>query len=174
MQSISIVHEILSREPSDQVPFDEIVSALIRMAEDSVVSSAKVAFSVTGQLGEVPADVATPLAVVLAELLQNAVEHAFIEFDDDDTDRPDHPGAGSSRQGSSQLVISPSTWWLTVRVLSVEVVDDGSGLPEGFDFDCTTSLGLCIVRAWSEPSSTGPSSCATGTRTTPGRPAPRC
>src|SRR6202023_1542490 len=98
VRSIAIVHEILSREPSDQVPFDEIVSALIRMAEDSVVSSAKVAFSVTGKLGGAPADVATPLAVVLAELLQNAVEHAFIEFDDDDTDRPDHPGAGSSRQ----------------------------------------------------------------------------
>ncbi len=146
VQSISIVHEILSREPSDQVPFDEIVSALIRMAEDSVVSSAKVAFSVTGQLGEVPADVATPLAVVLAELLQNAVEHAFIEFDDDDTDRPDHPGAGSSRRGPKSVGHIAVDLVADGSRLSVEVVDDGSGLPEGFDFDCTTSLGLCIVR----------------------------
>jgi len=37
----------------------------------------------------VPADVATPLAVVLAELLQNAVEHAFVETEADDADRPD-------------------------------------------------------------------------------------
>jgi two-component sensor histidine kinase/PAS domain-containing protein len=146
VQSISIVHEILSREPSDQVPFDEIVSALIRMAEDSVVSTAKVAFSVTGQLGEVPADVATPLAVVLAELLQNAVEHAFIEFDDDDTDRPDHPGAGSSRLGSKSVGHIAVDLVADGSRLSVEVTDDGSGLPEGFDFDLTTSLGLCIVR----------------------------
>ncbi|HEY1988696.1 MAG TPA: histidine kinase N-terminal domain-containing protein [Acidimicrobiales bacterium] len=146
VQSISIVHEILSREPSDQVPFDEIVSALIRMAEDSVVSTAKVAFSVTGQLGEVPADVATPLAVVLAELLQNAVEHAFIEFDDDDTDRPDHPGAGSSRPGSKSVGHIAVDLVANGSRLSVEVTDDGSGLPEGFDFDLTTSLGLCIVR----------------------------
>ena len=146
VRSISIVHEILSREPSDQVPFDEIVSALIRMAEDSVLSSAKVTFSVTGELGEVPADVATPLAVVLAELLQNAVEHAFIEFDEDDADRPDHPGMGPSR------VMPTSVGHIAVHLaadgarLSVEVSDDGSGLPEGFDFDVTTSLGLSIVR----------------------------
>ena len=37
VRSIAIVHEILSREPGDQVPFDEIVTSLIRMAEDSVV-----------------------------------------------------------------------------------------------------------------------------------------
>ncbi|HEV3264987.1 MAG TPA: histidine kinase N-terminal domain-containing protein [Acidimicrobiales bacterium] len=146
VQSISIVHEILSREPSDQVPFDEIVSALVRMAEDSVVSSAKVAFSVTGQLGEVPADVATPLAVVLAELLQNAVEHAFIEFDDGDTDRPDHPGAGTPRDGLKSVGHIAIDLVADGSRLSVEVADDGSGLPEGFDFDCTTSLGLCIVR----------------------------
>ena len=77
VRSIAIVHEILSRDPGDQVPFDEIVTSLIRMAEDSVVLSRPLTFEVIGELGEVPADVATPLAVVLAELLQNAVEHAF-------------------------------------------------------------------------------------------------
>ena len=80
VRSIAIVHEILSREPSDQVPFDEIVTSLIRMAKDSVVSR-HLTFEVTGGLGEVPADVATPLAVVLAELVQNAIEHAFLDFE---------------------------------------------------------------------------------------------
>ena len=79
VRSIAIVHEILSREPSDQVPFDEIVTSLLRMAKDSVVSR-HLTFEVNGGLGEVPADVATPLAVVLAELVQNAIEHAFLDF----------------------------------------------------------------------------------------------
>ena len=39
---------------------------------------------------------------------------------------------------------------LTLRsdehALSVEVRDDGLGLPEGFDIEQTTSLGLSIVR----------------------------
>ena len=45
VRSIAIVHEILSREPSDQVPFDEIVTSLIRMAEDSVVSAQPIVIS---------------------------------------------------------------------------------------------------------------------------------
>ena len=77
VRSIAVVHEILSREPGDEVPFDEIVASLVRMAEDSAVSGHSVDIHVTGDIGEVGADVATPLAVVLAELLQNAVEHAF-------------------------------------------------------------------------------------------------
>ena len=69
VRSIALVHEILSRDPSDQVPFAEIVSSLVQMAEDSVVSSQPIVIAVHGDLGEVAADVATPLAVTVAELL---------------------------------------------------------------------------------------------------------
>ena len=144
VRSIAIVHEILSRDPSDQVPFDEIVTSLIKMAEDSVVSSVTLTFTVVGELGEVPADVATPLAVVLAELLQNAVEHAFVESDADEAGRPDQVGAmidAVPRVG--EIVVTLAT---DDERLTVEVADDGSGLPEGFDFDTTQSLGLSIVR----------------------------
>ena len=144
VRSIAIVHEILSRDPSDQVPFDEIVTSLIRMAEDSVVSSVDLTFSVVGELGEVPADVATPLAVVLAELLQNAVEHAFVETEADDADRPDRmdTSVGAiARVGEVSVHLASDDQRLTV-----EVSDDGSGLPEDFDFDTTGSLGLSIVR----------------------------
>jgi two-component sensor histidine kinase len=87
VRSIAVVHEILSREPGDEVPFDEIVGSLVRMAEDSAVSGHRVDIQVTGDIGEVGADVATPLAVVLAELLQNAVEHAFPSDGVDGDDR---------------------------------------------------------------------------------------
>ncbi|MHB1709818.1 MAG: sensor histidine kinase [Acidimicrobiales bacterium] len=146
VQSIAIVHEILSRDPSDQVPFDEIVAALIRMAEDSVVSSAKVTFGLSGELGEVPADVATPLAVAVAELLQNAVEHAFVEFDDSDATRPDRSGAAAARRPPRPVGHIDVHLVADEHHLIVEVTDDGSGLPEGFDVDVTTSLGLSIVR----------------------------
>jgi two-component sensor histidine kinase len=92
----------------------------------------------------VPADVATPLAVVLAELLQNAVEHAFVESDADEAGRPDQVGAmvdAVPRVG--EIVVTLAT---DDDRLTVEVADDGSGLPEGFDFDTTQSLGLSIVR----------------------------
>jgi two-component sensor histidine kinase len=139
VRSIAIVHEILSREPSDQVPFDEIVTSLIRMAKDSVVSR-HLTFEVNGGLGEVPADVATPLAVVLAELVQNAIEHAFLDFEaEEDGEAVDEANRDST--GTIQVDLSAEN-----GLLRVEVLDDGSGLPDGFDIDETQSLGLSIVR----------------------------
>ncbi len=149
VRSIAIVHEILSREPSDQVPFDEIVTSLIRMAEDSVVQGQGLTFEVTGELGEVPADVATPLAVVLAELLQNAVEHAFTTAGGEDepglSDRPPphEDGSGEPVQPPGRIRVHLVN---DLSALTLEVIDNGSGLPEGFDIDATQSLGLSIVR----------------------------
>jgi two-component system, sensor histidine kinase PdtaS len=139
VRSIAIVHEILSREPGDQVPFEEIVTSLVRMAEDSVVLSRPLTFEVTGGLGEVPADVATPLAVVLAELLQNAVEHAFLEVEGEEADGS--PSRSVQPVGHVQVNLVND-----LNSLTLEVVDDGSGLPEGFDIDASESLGLSIVR----------------------------
>jgi two-component system, sensor histidine kinase PdtaS len=141
VRSIAIVHEILSREPGDQVPFEEIVTSLIRMAEDSVVLSRRLSFEVSGELGEVPADVATPLAVVLAELLQNAVEHAYIESDGSDT-----PGEEADRGPGDVVGQIRVDLANDVRGLVLEVTDDGSGVPPGFDIDASESLGLSIVR----------------------------
>jgi two-component sensor histidine kinase len=78
----------------------------------------------TGSFGAVRAEVATPLAVVLSELVQNAVEHGL--------DRG--PGLLEVRALRAD------------GVLRVEVVDDGAGLPAGFDLTTSDRLGLQIVR----------------------------
>jgi two-component sensor histidine kinase len=137
VRSISLVHEILSRDPSDQVPFAQIVVSLVQMAEDSVVSSQPIVITTTGDLGDVAADVATPLAVTLAELLQNAVEHAF---DVEPAGSHEHP-AHKTGVGHVDVTLSNQGGELVVAVR-----DDGRGLPEGFDIEKTTSLGLSIVR----------------------------
>jgi two-component sensor histidine kinase len=129
IRSIALVHEILSKEPGDEVPFSEIISSLVQMAEDSVVTSQHIEISVVGDLGEMTADVATPLAVALAEVLQNAVEHAF---GGDVTD-----GA----IGHVHLALAHDPW-----TLLAEVRDNGVGLPADFDLETTPSLGLSIVR----------------------------
>jgi two-component sensor histidine kinase len=148
IRSIALVHEILSREPSEQVPFDEIVQSLVAMAKDSVVSWRPVTFSTEGDLGELGADVATPLAVVLAEILQNAVEHAFGDGATDHPHGSDSQGDGSTDAGRP---LGPEGH-VTVGLdrdedhLTVEVTDDGIGIPEQFDIDRNQSLGLSIVR----------------------------
>jgi two-component sensor histidine kinase len=127
VRSIAVVHEVLSREPGDEVPFGEIVEAVVRLAEDSYVSGENVAIKVVGDLGEVPVDVATPMAVVLTELLQNAVEHAFVTVS----------------AGTNEIELDLAN---RGDLLSVVIRDNGQGLPEGFDIRDTTSLGLSIVR----------------------------
>jgi two-component sensor histidine kinase len=134
IQSMAAVHEILSRDTRDQVPFDQIVPLLVRMAEDAVVASRPVRVEVSGHAGELVAEVATPLAVVLTELLQNAAQHAFAEL-------PEQPQAGGEEPGLVQLDLTRAQGRLTVRVQ-----DNGQGLPEGFCLGHPASLGLSIVQ----------------------------
>jgi len=134
IRSIAVVHEILSREAGDQVPFDEIVHALVRMAKESNVGPHGVTVSVEGELGDIAAEMATPLSVVVAELLQNAMEHAFVA---------PPPGSGDEEASFHRVDV---VFRHDPGGLEVEVRDNGVGLPEGFDIDETRSLGLSIVR----------------------------
>ena len=80
IRTIALVHESLSREPGDDVTFIEIVRPLLRLAEESLQSPDRpVHFTLSGDGGRIPARVATPLSVVLTELMQNAVDHGFPE-----------------------------------------------------------------------------------------------
>jgi two-component sensor histidine kinase/PAS domain-containing protein len=150
VRSIALVHEILSRDPSDQVPFSEIVGSLVQMAEDSVVSAQPIMISVRGDLGDVAADVATPLAVAVAELLQNAVEHAF-------DSQSAWSAAGSQNGAAGEEGADGAAGYAPIghvdltlsnedSQLRIEVRDDGFGLPEGFDIERQSTLGLSIVR----------------------------
>jgi two-component system, sensor histidine kinase PdtaS len=139
VRSIAVVHEILSRDPGEEVPFSEIVLSLVRMAEDSVVGSGTIEIRVDGDLGDVSAAVATPLAVVIAELLQNAVEHGYPGSDSDGIEVDPDSTPAIAGHVDLELTHEDST-------LVVGVRDDGVGLPSGFDIDATTSLGLSIVR----------------------------
>jgi two-component sensor histidine kinase len=131
IRSIALVHETLSREAGDDVAFVEIVRPLVRMVEEGMSSpDHPVTFTVEGDAGVLPATVATPLAVVLNELLQNAIDHAF----PDDLDLQTHPGA---------VVVTLENDGERLRAT---VVDDGVGVPQGFLLEDATGLGLSIVR----------------------------
>jgi len=134
--SIAIVHETLSQTLDEQVDFDEIADRVLSMVVD---------FSAAGSLGRtsggVPAEpvrprrvgsfgvlgatVATPLAMVLTELLQNAFEHGL--------------------DGGAGTLLEVNALRRGDR-LCITVVDDGRGLPLGFDPRSAGNLGLQIVR----------------------------
>jgi two-component sensor histidine kinase len=129
VRSIAVVHEILSRDTTDEVDFNEILPALRRMAEDLSATSVPVKVEWWGEPGEMGAHVATPLAVALNELLQNAVEHAFTD--------------GSPPPEGAQVRVS---FLRRGEVLAVQVRDNGRGWPPGFSVAETGTLGLQIVR----------------------------
>ncbi|HVE99202.1 MAG TPA: histidine kinase N-terminal domain-containing protein [Mycobacteriales bacterium] len=124
VSSIALVHETLSQSLGPQVAFDGIADKIVAMIGDVPTGDAAVAVRRDGSAGALPGPVATPLALVLVELLQNAVEHAF-------GDR------------GSELIVRMHRGDDTLRV---EVVDDGGGLPDGFTLESSTRLGLQIVR----------------------------
>ena len=95
IRSIALVHETLAYEAGNTVPFGEIIRPLVRVVEDGLTSPDRhIRFTVEGDPGDLPAEVATPLAVVLTELLQNAVEHGF-----PDNGSAAHPGGYGDRAG---------------------------------------------------------------------------
>ncbi|MBO0842219.1 MAG: histidine kinase N-terminal domain-containing protein [Nocardioides sp.] len=126
--SIALVHELLSQQAVDEtVEFDEIADRLAAMLGEVGSVGAMIRVRRDGSFGPLPSEVATPLAMVITELLQNAVEHGY----------PD----GTTEPGTIVMTVRRPAGRLTVTV-----DDDGQGLPEGFDLATSTNLGLSIVK----------------------------
>jgi len=130
VSSIALVHDALSMSVDEEVNLDEVVDRILPImndvaAPDNLVDS-QIRISRVGDLGVLDADRATALVMVITELVQNAIEHAFDV---------------STEQGSVTIRAERSARWL-----DVVVHDDGRGLPEGFSLEKSDRLGLQIVR----------------------------
>lgn len=126
IRTIAFVHETLSQSSSDLVDFAEVLHGLVGMLQDALGLASQGVKTDVGEdgVGELPAIVATPLALVLTELVQNAAEHAF-----------------KGREGGHVRVEMARD----EEILSASVADDGVGLPESFSWE-QAGLGLQIVR----------------------------
>ncbi len=126
ISSIALVHETLSQDSGQRVSFDKVAQRLVEMLATGLTDpSTPVHMSLVGTAGELPAEVATPLALVLSELVQNGVEHAFPSG---------HPG------GTIEVRLTRHA-----ASLELEVGDDGVGVPEGWDAGRDANLGLQIA-----------------------------
>jgi hypothetical protein len=124
ISSIALVHETLSQDSRQRVSFDKVAQRLVDMLGTGLTDPAHpVRMQLVGEAGELPAEVATPLALVLSELIQNSVEHAF-------------PGRGGNI--GVELDRRAATLFLRVR-------DDGVGIPEGWSLESDSNLGLRIA-----------------------------
>jgi two-component sensor histidine kinase len=128
--AIALVHEVLSREPGEQVSFKSILRSLVAMVEDALVpQDATIAIEIRGEVPDLPVAIATPMAVVVTELLQNAVQHGFVRREE-----------GEAIKGEVVVSMADSDGSVVL-----EVRDNGIGFPQNFDFQRHAGLGLQIV-----------------------------
>jgi two-component sensor histidine kinase len=124
--SIAQVHEALSMSVDEEVNLDEVIDRILPIMNDVARVDAPIRINREGALGVLDADRATALVMVITELVQNAIEHAF---------------ESSAKRGCVTIRAERSARWL-----DVVVHDDGRGLPQGFSLEKADRLGLQIVR----------------------------
>ncbi len=124
--TIALVHETLSQGLAQSVDFDELIGRQFRLSAEVASPAQRVSTEREGVFGELPSDFATPLALVINELVTNAVDHGL-----------------QGREGTVWLKANRSVNDVGEEILNVWVSDDGVGLPEG---RYSEGLGLQIVR----------------------------
>ncbi|HEU5088744.1 MAG TPA: GAF domain-containing protein [Roseiflexaceae bacterium] len=124
IEAIAMVHNLLCRADIGVTTLDALVRQLIDSASASLVSPDKpVAFEVRGDEIEIGSHEATVLAIVLNELINNAIFH------------------GLSAEGGQVLIESH----VRDGIVTVEVRDDGPTRKQGEPHASSSGLGLQII-----------------------------
>ena len=124
---IAAVHEILSGPDGESTAFESVVTSLSSLLRESLAPPhAPISITVEGAVGPLPSEVMTTMAIVLNELVQNAVDHGF--------------GGGAAKTDRNEIVVRISREGSELRV---SVTDNGAGMPDG---PLQEGLGLTLVR----------------------------
>ena len=124
--SVAVVHEFLSEHESRVINIKDVSRRILDQLRQGVVrEEGGIRFGLRGPNIYLPTQQATACALIINELLQNALEHGFSSLDggeilvelQDDADR-----------------------------VTLKISDSGKGLPEGFDLERDSHLGLTIVQ----------------------------
>ncbi|MCB0078689.1 MAG: histidine kinase N-terminal domain-containing protein [Anaerolineales bacterium] len=123
--SVAVVHEFLSQH-EQRINLRSVAQRIVQQVRDSVIDQQQqIDLAVDGDTIFLPAHQTTMVALVINELLLNALEHGF----------------GEGRSGSIRISCHEEGDDVTLRL-----VDDGAGLPDTFSLEASNSLGLTIVQ----------------------------
>ncbi len=124
--SVAVVHEFLSQNESAVISIRDVSQRILSQTEAGVLDPNKrISFRLQGGNLYLPAQQVTVCALVINELVQNALEHGFDHRD----------------QGVIAVTLNDDGAQVTILV-----EDDGTGLPQGFTVASDGSLGLRIVQ----------------------------
>ncbi len=129
--SIAVIHEFLSEQDTRVINIRDVGQRIIQQMQAGVLDpSRNISLELSGPNIYLPARQATSCALIVNELLQNALEHGF-----------DHGGAVVSGHGTIALTLQDHG-----DAVGLIVRDDGRALPPDFSLDKVDSLGLKIVQ----------------------------
>jgi two-component sensor histidine kinase len=124
--SVAVVHEFLSEHASRVINITDVSRRILDQMEQGTLGEGEgIRFDLRGPNIYLPTQQATACALIINELLQNALEHGL-----------------SSVQGGEILVELQDD---PDRVI-LKISDSGTGLPDGFDLEEDSNLGLTIVQ----------------------------
>jgi len=126
--SIALVHETLSSSSEASVAFDDVLDRLVAHALELSPRMGQLQIARDGALGSLDPRIATPLSLVVTELIHNALEHGLATSGE-------NLRIEVKRAGDTATII---------------IFDDGIGLPTGFSLSESANLGLQIVRTLTE------------------------
>lgn len=128
--SVAVVHEFLSRNAEGTINLRDVANRIVGQIQQGLIDPEKcMHLSVTGPDIWLPAERATQCALVINELVQNAIEHGMAHRD----------------EGNVKVELIDDG-----EKISIIVMDDGRGLPEGFNMEADANLGLRIVQSMVE------------------------
>lgn len=125
IMSIAVVHENLSRSEIGMVNVGQLITSISQFSLSGDSEQPLITLDISGLPIMIPSKEATSLALVVNELIQNALRHGILP----------------ESRGKLSIAISQTNGFV-----SVIVHNDGPGISPDFDIDTRSNLGLTIVR----------------------------
>ncbi|MEM7332578.1 MAG: GAF domain-containing protein [Chloroflexota bacterium] len=126
VRSIAMVHEILSERGFKLVDVKEVLDRIAQSTAVNLVNpQQEITIEVRGDDLSLPSRIATSITIVVNELLQNALEHGFID----------------QKQGKIEISFGRSKEQIIILVR-----DDGCGIPKDFKPGLGLEIAQTIIR----------------------------
>lgn len=143
VQAMAFVHEtIYGSNTLAVIDFKTYISRLAsKMIQSYVTDKDRVKVKVNTEDIKLGIEQATPLGLIVNELVSNSLKHAFPQDRTSQTKLWEPPGSAKRLP----MIISIDLRSINENELELKVSDNGVGVPEGLDWRNTDSLGLQLV-----------------------------
>jgi len=131
MQAIAIIHQKLYQvDNSTRVCMRSYINELVENIRNSSVDSSRIYFQMDIDDLDLDISQSVPLGLILNEALTNAVKYAYPK----------------NEKGDISISLKRSG----IQQVRLEIADHGKGLPAGMDTEHSNSLGLQLIKLFSE------------------------